>query len=103
MYVDSPDSKRVFGACWRTFLSAVPIPKPSGLRPPFGGGPPIRTTFDGSPSGEPDPMFVRLSDSVERLLRTVENTPGDRLDVLLRLLQQRKNWIESELAVERML
>ena len=84
-------------------MSVAAIPKPSGLRPPFGGGPPIRTTFDGAPSGEPDPAIRRLIDSVSRLLATVENTPGDRLDVLLRLLQQRKRWIEDELTVERLL
>jgi hypothetical protein len=84
-------------------LSVAAIPKPSGLRPPFGGGPPIRTTFDGHSSGEPDPEIRRLTDSVNRLLASVDGTPGDRLDVLLRLLEQRKRWVEEELTVERLL
>jgi hypothetical protein len=84
-------------------LSVAAIPKTSGLRPPFGGGPPIRTTFDGSSSGEPEPEIKRLTESVNRLLATVDATPSDRLDVLLRLLEQRKRWIEEELTVERML
>ncbi len=84
-------------------MSVAAIPKPSGFRPPFGGGPPIRTTFDGSPSGEPDPEITHLRENIDRLLATVDRTPNDRLEVLLRLLQQRKRWVEDELTVERLL
>jgi hypothetical protein len=82
-------------------LSVAAIPKPGGFRPP--SGPPIHTTFDGNPNGEPDPESARLKDNVERLLASVDQVSADRLDVLLRLLMQRKKWVESELTVERML
>jgi hypothetical protein len=84
-------------------LSAAAIPKPSGLRPPFGGGPPIQTTFDGSSSGEPESDIKRLTENINRLLTTVDHTPADRLDVLLRLLEQRKRWVDNELTVERLI
>ena len=84
-------------------MSAIPIPKPSGLRPPFGGGPPIRTTFDGSPSGDSDPEAYLLRENVLKLLGSIEFTAPDRLEVLLELLLQRKRWVESELTVERLL
>jgi hypothetical protein len=84
-------------------LSTAAVPKPTGMRPPFGGGPPSRTTFDSSPSGDSDGDLKGLSENVNRLLATVDQTPDDRLDVLLRLVQQRKRWVENELNVVRML
>ncbi len=84
-------------------MSLAAIPKTSEIRPPYRGGPPIKTTFDGGPSDEPDPQIVRITESVMRLVASVGKTPPDRLDTLLRLLQQRKRWVEAELSVERLL
>lgn len=44
-----------------------------------------------------------MTDNVNRLLASVDATPADRLDVLLRLLTQRKRWVENELTVVRLL
>lgn len=85
-------------------MSLAAIPKTFAERPPYRGGPPITTTFDGSlPSGEPDPHGKGLADNVRRLIKSVERSGFDDLDVSLRLLEQRKKWVEQELAWERML
>ena len=84
-------------------MSSAAIPKTYGQRPPYGGGPPIRTSFDGSPSEDPDDRFIRLEESVRSLLASIRITPIERLDTVLRLLQQRRAWLEEDLRFERLL
>ncbi|HWD40453.1 MAG TPA: hypothetical protein VG944_16510 [Fimbriimonas sp.] len=83
-------------------MSVVPIPKPYAERPPFRGGPPTRTTFDGTPPDDPEPEWKKLADDVHRLLRTVERVSNDRLETLLSLLQQRRRWVSRELDAMRL-
>jgi|GEM_PF-5183359 len=83
-------------------MSVAAIPKPYGQRPPS-GGPPTRTTFDGSPSEDPDERWIRLEENVKNLLASVRVTPPDGLETLLRLLKQRRGWLEDDLKFERLL
>jgi len=84
-------------------MNAIPIPKPrtAGGRPPF--DPPVHTTFDSSPGDGRDPMHKVLADSVRHLLKHVAFADPDQLPVFLRLVRERKDLIESELAFERLL
>ncbi len=84
-------------------MSTVALPKPSADRPPR--VPPTKTTYDGSSSGG-DPEFKRIIEYARRLIASVPSWPLDDLERLLKLLQKRKNWIETYLhyanLVERM-
>lgn len=84
-------------------MSATLIPptKTAGARPPI--LPPISTTFDGAPDDEGDSVDRLVEDGVRRLLRTVEHTPDERLPILYGLLAVRKQWLEREIATERLL
>jgi len=77
----------------------IPPTRTQGARPPI--VPPTRTTFDGTPGDHDESPEKLLSDSIYRLLRTIENTPSDRLHLLLGLLEHRKTWLEREVTMER--
>jgi hypothetical protein len=81
----------------------LPYAPNHGGAPPFRGGPPLRTTFEGGFSGDHDPEFEISLESAARLLKTVDKTPESELPVLLRLLKQRYKWIENELWAVRAL
>ncbi len=82
-------------------MSAAPAPLPSSTRPPF-GGPPITTTFDPSSDGSGDWVYRILADSVAALLRSIKHADHFEMPIMLRLLGQRKAWIENEMAMERL-
>jgi hypothetical protein len=85
---------------------AMPMPKPAGGRPPF-GGPPTRTSFDAQPDDEGDPIFRRLTDSVQSVLHAAklvdDETAEEGLKTVLRLIEQRKRSVQQELSVLRMM
>jgi len=85
---------------------AMPLPKPAGGRPPF-GGPPTRTSFDAQPDDEGDPIHRRLTDSVRAVLHAAKSvdreTSREGLNTVLRLLDQRKKAVQQELTVLRMM
>ena len=78
------------------------LPKPAGARPPTFGGPPVGTTFSNDPDDRDD-MIVHLRDNVERLVRQAEKAEKAEIANYMRLLQQRRNWIQGEIEVEGML
>ena len=80
-------------------MSTIAVPKPAAGRPPI--FPPITTTYDGNPSEEPEANLQRLIDDVNKLLLAAHYTPDDGLDVLLKLLEQRRNWVSLDLFMER--
>lgn len=84
-------------------MSSTAIPKTFGERPPFRGGPPVATTFDGGSAdgGDRERRVEALLESAERLLKTVERTPVEDYPLLLRLLEQRRSWIRDELWARR--
>jgi hypothetical protein len=82
-------------------MSLAAIPKPAGVRPP--NLPPISTTFDSSPDGPGDPVHIRIAESVDFLIRSLDATPDEGLNTVLELLHQRKRWIEGEMDAARML
>jgi hypothetical protein len=84
-------------------MSAVAIPKPFGARPPYNGEPPVRTGFDPNPDDAGTPIPKLLAENVNLLLLSLEQATEDQLPTFLRLIEQRKNWIEAEIAAERLL
>jgi hypothetical protein len=80
---------------------AIPLPKPAGLRPPF-GPPPNRTTFDSRPGDHEEPIHRRIADSVDQVLKACKNADEDSAPLLIRLIEQRKRIVEQELAMLRM-
>jgi len=88
-------------------MAATLVPKTSGGRPPFTGGP-IKTGF----SGEPDDsngfdMLVVIKDQVERLIREAKHlSSSDRTREVLKwvdLLDLREKWLLEEIATEKLL
>jgi hypothetical protein len=84
-------------------MSICLLPLTRAERPPFRGGPPISTTFDGGFSDDYDPRFEVTLESAAKLLATIGDVADDQLEVTLRLLKQRRIWIELELAALRVL
>lgn len=72
----------------------------SGLRPPI--KPPIETTFAHYSDGE-EPAFDLICQSVQCLLGLASTWPDDQLDLLIRLLGQRKSLVDEELTAVRLL
>lgn len=81
-------------------MSAAAIPKIAGARPPI--LPPIRTTFDPTPDDSREPTHKVIAESVQRLVKLIDQTPDEHLETMLDLLKQRKRWIESELNAARL-
>lgn len=81
---------------------AIPLPKPAGIRPPF-GGPPSRTTFDNSSGENRDPIHRVIADSVQQVLNACKTADAESAPLMLRLIEQRKRSVERELSVLRML
>jgi hypothetical protein len=84
-------------------MSSSLLPQTMAQRPPFRGGPPVRTTFEGGFSGGHDPEYDVILESAARLLKTVDRTPVEEYPVLLQLLQQRYRWVEVTLVSMRIL
>lgn len=80
---------------------AIPMPKPAGGRPPF-GGPPTRTSFDPRPDEGGEPVHRRIIESVRQVLVACTTATTDNVPVLLRMIAQRKQMVERELAMLRM-
>jgi len=81
---------------------ALPLPKTAGGRPPF-GRPPVKTTFGSGPDDHNDPIERRISSSVEELLKMCFSSGAESANTLLRLIHQRKKFLERELAMIRMM
>lgn len=84
---------------------AFPMPKPAGGRPPM--GPPTTTAYDAKPGDEGDPIYRRLADSVVVVLNMAKAGPDELslvgMQMILRLLEQRKRMVEVELSALRMM
>jgi len=81
---------------------AIPIPKTAGGRPPF-SGPPSRTTFDSRPDDSGEPIHKRIRDSVMQVITACKDADGELVPVLLRMIAQRKQMVEKELTMLRLM
>ena len=78
----------------------VPLPKPSAGRPPM--GPPTKTSFASLPDDQGDPIHRRIAESVRHVLKACRDADDLSAPVLTRLLEQRREAVEQELALLRM-
>jgi len=81
---------------------AIPMPKPAGGRPPF-GGPPTRTSFDSRPDDSGEPIHKRIRESVHQVLVACKEASPETAPMLLRMIAQRKQMVQQELAMLRMM
>lgn len=79
-----------------------PIPRTAGARPPFMGGPPVKTTFSHDPDDRDD-MLAYLRDNVVRLVAEADRATPSRANLYLRLLEQRREWVQREIEAETLL
>ena len=79
---------------------AFPQPKPSSMRPPI--VPPSITGF-GQADGEPDPIDRMLVENALHLVKQVRTADPDSYPLLLRLIDQRKQMLNVELSLARMI
>ncbi len=85
-------------------MSAValrPQTRTSGARPPC--LPPITTSFDPGDEGNREPYYKLVAESVRQLMKAIKNAELDSLPLLRQLIGQRKEMIEAELSLERMM
>ena len=80
---------------------AIPLPKPSSLRPPL-GPPPNLTTFDSRPGDNDEPFYKKIADSVDQVIKSCKSADAGSAELMLRLIEQRKRIVEQELAMLRM-
>jgi hypothetical protein len=81
--------------------AAIPLTKPAGLRPPF-GGPPTRTAFDSRPDDMGEPIHRRITESVQEVLKACKDLSIETAPLLRRLIEQRRRTVERELSMLRM-
>lgn len=79
-----------------------PIPQVAGARPPFFGGPPVKTTFSHDPDDRDD-RLAYLRDNVARLIAEADRATPSRANLYLRLLEQRRDWVQREMEIECLL
>jgi len=77
------------------------IPLTAAGRPPTYGGPPLGTTFSNEPDDRDD-MLTHLKDDVSRLIRAADAVDRSSISTYMRLLDQRRDWLINERAIETM-
>jgi hypothetical protein len=80
----------------------LPLPKPAGSRPPF-GGPPTRTSFESPGDDGGDPLHRRIAASVNQVLKACRDADAESAPMLRRLIAQRKVLVQQELDTIRLL